>query len=265
MPCLLRSAVLLLALTVPVEAGDGRDVFMGVLQGFAGELERQNARQQHDANVLMRACFEGSEPACDVALKQSWLSPSDRRAVRGQRQHLAAQRLAQQRAYESFLQNWNACRDQRDVQACSMALTYEDLSSGDRQVLLGWYDAAVRRVQEQDRQAREAAQATEQKRKAEIESTTFARPAIADVPMTTGSIAVAPLPKAVSPDPAIVSVLLLLISACGAVFLWAVRSMPAQARTAAREQAFTTHHFAAEAELPLTGHFPTDVRRALAC
>jgi hypothetical protein len=265
MPCLLRSAVLLLALTVPVEAGDGRDVFMGVLQGFAGELERQNSRQQHDANVLMRACFEGSEPACDVALKQSWLSPSDRRAVRNQRQHLAAQRLAEQRAYDVFVQYWNACRDQHDVQACSAALSYDDLSSGDRQVLVGWHDAAVRRVQNQERQARAAAQADEQEREAETENTTFARPAIADVPMTTGSITAAPRAKAVSPDPVIVTVLLLLISACGVAFLWAVHGGPAQATTAEREQAFKTHHFAAESDLPLTGHFPTDVRRALAC
>jgi hypothetical protein len=263
---MLRSAILLLALAVPVEAGDGRDVFMGVLQGFAGELERQNARQQHDANALLQACFEGSEPGCDVALKQSWLSPSARRAVRNQRDHLAAQRVAQQRAHGLFLQHWNACRDQADARSCDAALSYQGLSTGDRQVLLAWRDNIERQAQEQERQAREAEQAAERQRQADAETTpAFARPAIADVPISTGSLAVAPPPKAASSDTGIVAVLLLLISACGVAFLWAVHGGPAQATTAEREQAFTTHHFAAESDLPLTGHFPTDVRRALAC
>lgn len=273
MPSWLRSAVLLLALTVPVEARDGRDVFTGVLQGFIGELERQqknNAyQQQQDANAILQACFQGSGPACDIAIKHPGLNPSVRGAVRSQRQALAAQRLASQRAYEEFTAQWTACRDQNDMQSCDAALTYGGVSPDDRQVLLGWRDGIVHRAEE-ERRTRDARLAAERERQAAAEAQArAARPAIADVAITTGSIAPAPSVPHFAFDAVAFQKLSILVffGFCGAVAVWLTRSAPTPSRVGANDAPFASHTFAAETEplLPLTGHFPTDVRRALAC
>lgn len=260
MPRVLWIALCLLFLPAAGVAG-GRDVFESVLQGLANELDRQQfeaARQQSDATALYNACMAGSGPACDLAVTNRWLSARARQAVRVRMREIDTQREAQVQAHQRFTGDWSACAERDDAAACARALDYPDLSENDRRRLRDWQaDIAARALARQ----REAEAATAAAARPVPEPQPEVRPVATPVnaqPVVTGSV----------PDNgrAFVSAALVLavFAAIVAAVIWLVPgTMPPPQRssdsTLAASPAVSVPEF-----MPLTGDFPTDVRRMLA-
>ncbi len=61
MRVIVTAIALLMLIPTPVNAADGRDVFTGILQGLAGEIDRQQRRK---AEKRAQQLFNNLFPAC---------------------------------------------------------------------------------------------------------------------------------------------------------------------------------------------------------
>lgn len=288
MPWVLVIAILVVAWPGAAAGGNGRDVFFDVLQGVVGEVERQHhhdqAARQSELQSLLHACFDGSGPACDVALRHPRLDADGRRAVRNQVRALDEVRATQQRAYQNFTVDWAACQDAGDPAACDRALIYSPLGDKDRRKLEAWKQARIVRDltaqrAEHDRQTALAQEQAQARRRAETDQLSRAGPAIANVPLTTASLpeessVTAPsTPQAA--DAFAVVLIVLTMAVCAAAFANSsprlrfaagfgrvAEPTPLTGR-AERPSAHNHSDDVSDVLFPLTGHFPTDVRRVL--
>lgn len=241
-------------LALPATAdGGSRDVFEGVLQGLAGELDRQQqdaARRQHEARSLYEACMAGSGPACDLAVTHRALDGRARQAIRARMRAIDAEREAQLQAYRRYTTDWTHCSERDDADACTRALAYPSASDTDRQQLLSWRADITARALAAQRQ-REAEAARVLVLPPEPSPTTVAPP------IATGS----------APDAGrsvlIAGIWLGVLGATVAGVVWLVQP-PAAMPSRAHHPAFASADISAPAFVPMTGDFPTDVRRILA-
>ncbi len=287
MRVIVTAIALLMLVPTPVNAVDGRDVFTGILQGLAGEIDRQQRRKaekraQQLFNNLFPACAGGDVGACDSILAIPNLTPDTRETIWQQRQFHATQKHEQQ---ATFTANWNTCQRLTDVAACDAALAFSGLVEADRSKLVIWRSEAEARGRIA---AERAAQELRERREAEERAARNAmwQQAIAEQKAAQArkeaetARAVAAQERAAEQERRRKEsdqqrLMLLVVMAVGILVMAGLavrgfRTMPprsppiaplvAESPPAAVEEQSAV---AAPPFLPLTGHFPTDIRNAL--
>lgn len=265
----------LLLVPTAARAGDGRDILGTILQGIAGEIDRQQQRKsdkrtQRLIGQHLPRCGSGDIPSCDLLLGLPNLNPEGRAALWQLREGLVVQQKA---AFDAYSRNWQECARVRDPAPCDAALTYTNMSDGDRKVILTWR-AQAKQHQEQAAREREAARqaALWAQRVANEREVEAARP----VPQIQ-STAATQTRSSYGNDKG-TGVPLLYLPLIGGVLLLVMMVFGNRSKTqsvAAQSQPPSSSNLAvgqpAEASAPdgtfslppLTGHFPTDIRNAL--
>lgn len=287
MRVVVAAIALLMLVPTPVNAADGRDVFTGILQGLAGEIDRQQQRKaekraQQLFNRLFPACAGGDVGACDSILEIPNLTPDTRETIWQQRQFHATQKQEQQAA---FTANWNTCQRLTDVTACDAALAFSGLVEADRSKLVIWRSEAEARGRIA---AERAAQELREQREAEVRAARNAmwQQAIAEQQAAQArkeaetARAVAAQEKAAEQqrlrkESDQQRIMLLVVMAVGMLVMAGLavqgfrtmppRSPPIAPLVSESPPATVQEHSDATVPrfLPLTGHFPTDIRNAL--
>ena len=287
MRVVVAAIALLMLVPTPVEAADGRDVFTGILQGIAGEIDRQQRRKaekraQQDFNRLFPICAGGDVGACDSILEIPNLTPDTRETIWQQRQLHAAQKQEQQAA---FTANWSTCQRLTDVAACDAALAFSGLVEADRSKLLIWRsEAEARRRIAAERAAKELLERREAEERAVRErlrqQAIAAQEAEQARKKTETARAFAAQERAAEQERRRKEsdqqrIMLLVVMAVGMLVMAGLavrgfRTMPPRsppiAPLVAESPPAAVHEQSTVAGpqfLPLTGHFPTDIRNAL--
>ncbi len=287
MRVIVAAIALLMLVPTPVNAVDGRDVFTGILQGLAGEIDRQQRRKaekraQQLFNRLFPACAGGDVGACDSILEIPNLTPDTRETIWQQRQFHTTQKQEQQAA---FAANWNTCQRLTDVTACDAALAFSGLVEADRSKLLIWRSeaearrriAAVRAAQElrEQREAEERAARNAMWQQAIAEQKAAQARKEAETARAVAAQERAAEQERRRKESDQQRLMLLVVMAVGMLVMAGLairgfRTMPPRSPPIAplvveSPPTIVQEHSAVAAPqfLPLTGHFPTDIRNAL--